>query len=177
MTKKLCPNCKHTRGIGFDFWCGEGHTEYEVFGAETNCPYYESRTGKQFTVEKNNKYIAILDKGKNIGNTYHVCALLNAQYEEIQQSKVLIKKYHNENTDLIKENEQLKHEINYLENRLDDCVCLKKENKDLKEENLELSQKILKGLFEDENDELRKENKKLKEELEWCRMTVDGLKG
>lgn len=78
---------------------------------------------------------------------------------------------------LIEENEHLKHEINYLENRLDDCVCLKKENKDLKEENLELSQKILKGLFEDENDELRRENKKLKEELKWYRMTVDGLKG
>ena len=78
---------------------------------------------------------------------------------------------------LHEENQELQHQINYLEDRLDDCICIKKENKDLKAENLELSQKILKGLFEDENAELRKENKKLKEELEWCRMTVDGLKG
>ena len=41
MTEKRCTDCKYTRGIGFDFWCGEGHTEYEVFGGTTNCPYYE----------------------------------------------------------------------------------------------------------------------------------------
>ena len=39
--KRFCKDCKHTKGIGYDFWCGDGHTEYEVFGAETNCPYYE----------------------------------------------------------------------------------------------------------------------------------------
>ncbi len=58
MTKKRCPDCKHTKGIGYDFWCGEGHTEYEVFIGETNCPYFEyhdwskgtpSRTEKRFT--------------------------------------------------------------------------------------------------------------------------------
>lgn len=38
---KRCCDCKYTKGIGYDFWCGEGHTEYEVFGAETSCPYYE----------------------------------------------------------------------------------------------------------------------------------------
>lgn len=47
-----------------------------------------------------------------------LCDLLNAQHEEIQQSKVLIKKYHNENTDLIKENEQLKSEIETLHEQL-----------------------------------------------------------
>ena len=41
MSKKLCKDCKHVKGITFDFWCGEGHTEYEVLGGETNCPYYE----------------------------------------------------------------------------------------------------------------------------------------
>lgn len=39
--KRYCKDCKHCRGIGYDFWCGEGHTEYEVFLGETNCPYYE----------------------------------------------------------------------------------------------------------------------------------------
>ena len=39
--KRFCKDCKHTRGIGYDFWCGEGHIEYEVFMGETNCPYYE----------------------------------------------------------------------------------------------------------------------------------------
>lgn len=128
-------------------------------------------TEKRFELTMNGNEVAqyeIIDHNQenltvynNLGNVYFssamkVCELLNS-FED--------------------ENEQLKHEINYLENRLDDYICLKKENKDLKEENLELSQKILKGLFEDENDELRKENKKLKKELEWCRMTVDGLKG
>ncbi len=60
MTGKRCTDCKHTKGIGYDFWCGEGHTEYEVFGAETNCPYYEyhdwskgvpSRSAKRFKIE------------------------------------------------------------------------------------------------------------------------------
>lgn len=41
LPEKRCSDCKHTKGIGYDFWCGEGHTEYEVFGAETNCPYFE----------------------------------------------------------------------------------------------------------------------------------------
>ena len=50
---------------------------------------------------------------KPYGND-EVVDLLNEQHEEIQQSKVLIKKYHNENTDLIKENEQLKSELRNL---------------------------------------------------------------
>lgn len=59
--RKKCTDCKHTKGIGYDFWCDEGHTEYEVFGGETNCPYYEyhdwskdtpSKTEKQFTFNK-----------------------------------------------------------------------------------------------------------------------------
>ena len=39
--KQVWNDCKYTKGIGYDFWCGEGHTEYEVFLGETNCPYYE----------------------------------------------------------------------------------------------------------------------------------------
>lgn len=39
--KRYCKDCKYCRGIGYDFWCGEGHTAYEVFFGETNCPYYE----------------------------------------------------------------------------------------------------------------------------------------
>ena len=44
--------------------------------------------------------------------------LLNEQHEEIQQSKVLIKKYYNENTDLINENEQLQKD----NKRLRKCI-------------------------------------------------------
>ena len=42
-------------------------------------------TEKRFTVEKNDKWIAILDKGETIGNTYHVCALLNSLSKENEQ--------------------------------------------------------------------------------------------
>ena len=59
-------------------------------------------TEKRFTIDN---FGFIFDDEELVDD---VVGLLNAQHEEIQQSKVLIKKYHNENTDLIKENEQLK---------------------------------------------------------------------
>lgn len=55
MTEKRCTDCKYTRGIGYDFWCGEGHTEYEVFGAETNCPYYEYHDWSKGTPSRTEK--------------------------------------------------------------------------------------------------------------------------
>ena len=51
---------------------------------------------KRFTVEKNDKYIAILDEGKSIGNTYHVCALLNKQHETIQSLTKQNKRLHDD---------------------------------------------------------------------------------
>lgn len=36
-----CINCKKSRGLGADVWCGEGHTEYESYMRETDCPYWE----------------------------------------------------------------------------------------------------------------------------------------
>lgn len=36
-----CSNCKKSRGLGADVWCGEGHTEYESYMRETDCPYWE----------------------------------------------------------------------------------------------------------------------------------------
>ena len=77
--RKRCTDCKHTKGIGFDFWCGEGHTEYEVFIGETNCPYFEyhdwskdtpSKTEKRFTKYVPDSYghtyiTTIIDNEKN----------------------------------------------------------------------------------------------------------------
>lgn len=65
---KRCTDCKYTKGIGFDFWCGEGHTKYESLG-ETDCPYYEyhdwskgtpSRTEKRFIFKQNGNLMEIL---------------------------------------------------------------------------------------------------------------------
>ena len=50
--KRYCKDCKYCRGIGYDFWCGEGHTEYEVFFGETNCPYYEFHDWSKGTPNK-----------------------------------------------------------------------------------------------------------------------------
>lgn len=68
-------------------------------------------------------------------NLEEIVDLLNEQHEEIQQSKVLIKKYHNENTDLIKENEQLKKDATTL---IYANQNYRKENEQLKKENREL---------------------------------------
>lgn len=38
-----CINCEYSRGIGSDVWCGDGHTEYETYMRETDCPYYKRR--------------------------------------------------------------------------------------------------------------------------------------
>ena len=42
---------------------------------------------KRFTVEKNDKWICILDNGETIGNTYHIAGLLNALHEENRKLK------------------------------------------------------------------------------------------
>lgn len=52
------------------------------------------------------------------------CEKMNILYEEIQQSKVLIKKYYNENTDLIKENEQLKKDNKRLRNCINEIFTI-----------------------------------------------------
>lgn len=97
---------------------------------------------KRFTVDKSGDFrdnktgVTIVDFGYNFNGM------------ECRDILELMNNLSDGNEQLKKENEELKHEINYLENRLDDCVCFEKENRDLKEENLELSQKILKGMFE-----------------------------
>lgn len=44
-------------------------------------------TAKRFKVEKNEKWICILDRGKSIGNLYDVCECLNTLHEENIQLK------------------------------------------------------------------------------------------
>ena len=106
MTEKRCTNCKYTRGIGFDFWCGEGHTEYEVIGAETNCPYYEyhdwskgipSKTEKRFTLIDMNNIEKVLpspikDNESDCLTCFEVVDLLNELHEENHKIKSLLLK-------------------------------------------------------------------------------------
>ena len=75
--------------------------------------------------------------------TYCIGIYDNQNNRELQNSNQVI----TELNALHEEKQELQHQINYLEDRLDDCICIKKENK------------------------------KLKKKLEWCRITVDGLKG
>ena len=111
MNEKRCTDCKYTKGIGYDFWCGEGHTEYEVFGAETNCPYYEyhdwskgtpSRTKKRFTI-KTVEEDCIFDNQdcKYYDELNMTIELLNELWEELVELK-------NKQIKSIDENEQLK---------------------------------------------------------------------
>ena len=95
MTGKRCTDCKYTKGIGYDFWCDEGHTEYEVFGAETNCPYYEyhdwskgipSKIEKRFTGEFDKQYGGVHDNGEQLTN-FEVVDLLNNLSEENMELK------------------------------------------------------------------------------------------
>ena len=58
-TMNFCKDCKYCKGIGYDFWCGEGHTEYEVFLGETNCPYYKFYDWSKGTPDR------VMNKTKN----------------------------------------------------------------------------------------------------------------
>ena len=138
--KRLCTNCKHSRGLGYDFWCGEGHTEYEVFGAETNCPYYEYHDWSKGTPSKNEKRFTTVElpKPNRWGiwydgaylSTYQVCILLN-EYVDVKKeneqlkldNKRLLSDYTdvcNDNIAVGNENEQLKNKIERIDFILDD---------------------------------------------------------
>ena len=110
MTKR-CTDCKHTRGIGYDFWCGEGHTKYEVFAGETDCPYYEyhdwsksipcrnendsinkDSNKKQFEYKRFKTDLRmVIDTTKNYGarvlTPEEIVELLNKLYEENNELK------------------------------------------------------------------------------------------
>ena len=113
--RKRCTDCKHTKGIGIDFWCGEGHTEYEVFIGKTNCPYFEyhdwskgtpSRTEKRFS-QKDEDDGEILDRNKHFAYAHS-----GYQAEKIiQELNELVET----NRALYKENKQLKQQINELQ--------------------------------------------------------------
>jgi hypothetical protein len=100
MTKRLCVNCKHSRGVGFDFWCGEGHIEYERYLAETDCPYFEgmgvdndstnSRNKKRYVQKlahgKEVNFVGIIDHKENVYlNNEKTAIRLNQQDETINQ--------------------------------------------------------------------------------------------
>ena len=94
--KLFCKDCRYSKGIGYDFWCGEGHTEYEVFTGETKCPYYEFHDwskGIPNTIE--NKRFWCLDEyesetspivdEKFAPTNGWLCDKLNKLYEENQE--------------------------------------------------------------------------------------------
>ena len=107
MTEKRCTDCKYTKGIGYNFWCGEGHTEYEVFIGETNCPYYEYHDWSKGTPSKTEKRFTIF------GEWHNDCVI-----DEIRDNTgeyVTIGRV----VDLLNENEELKSRVEYLERKID----------------------------------------------------------
>ncbi len=150
MTKKRCTDCKHTKGIGFDFWCGEGHTKYESLG-ETNCPYFEyhdwskgipSKTEKRFTKEEM----------IYLGNGY-ITIGSGTDKEKIPIEDISVRGSDIRNLD----DEQICDLLNNLA----------KENKQLEEENEELNEELMeydsfKRLYEEKIEKLKKKNEQLK---------------
>lgn len=100
MTKKRCTDCKYTKGIGYDFWCGNGHTEYEVFMGETNCPYYEYHDWSKGTPSRAKKRF-----------TYENHKVKDNKTGEVHSSNMVSVNVLNELND---ENELLKQRIDYL---------------------------------------------------------------
>jgi len=108
MTEKRCTDCKHTKGIGYDFWCGEGHTEYEVFGAETNCPYYEYHDWSKDTPSRTEKQLyEVINKEEPRGQS--------VTYKDIPcTTRTCVTRLNK----LTEENEQLQKRIMILQDKL-----------------------------------------------------------
>ena len=86
--KRLCTNCKHSRGLGYDFWCGEGHIKYEKYLAETDCPYFEvmdlqdndfNNTENDSTNSRNEKRFMLTDFDSEV----EMLEKINEQHETI----------------------------------------------------------------------------------------------
>ena len=127
MTEKRCTDCKYTKGIGYDFWCGEGHTEYEVFMGETNCPYYEYHDWSKGTPSETEKRFK------------HMINRLGMQFICYDDMEILLGTFADKDginhivtllNDLSDENEQLKSENKRLTDKLnktalelvDECI-------------------------------------------------------
>lgn len=173
--KHFCKDCKHHRGIGFDFWCGEGHTAYEVFGRETNCPYYEYHDwskgipseieDKRFTLaHENDKWWAVRDGDITLWK------------EEVIH---LLNEFDNETQQLQKENKELKTLVSFYKSFQNDARKLEKENRQLKQKisdsGTACAEEITKieEEFDKEVSRLIKENNKLKSKFS---VQLDSLK-
>lgn len=64
---KECVNCKHGRGMGSDVWCGKGHTTYETYMQETNCPFYKRMNTELKKLTGKNHILDICHKLKDTG--------------------------------------------------------------------------------------------------------------
>lgn len=162
MTGKRCTNCRHTKGIGYDFWCGEGHTEYEVFGAETNCPYYEYHdwskgipmTKKQFVAKNESVINVATDELVNASSdesaeiiVYWLNELLNGNEQLKKQLEGTIKMIHKEAYSYEKCFEELTKENKKLKQFQDDTMKL---IRSFKSRDLSTIEKILITNFEKE---------------------------
>lgn len=188
--KRFCKDCKYTKGIGFDFWCGEGHTEYEVFMGETNCPYYKFHDWSKGTPNTiKNKRFMVDDAGTLIDMhtrdmfdiVEEVCPLLNILVDENEELKSKLGYEKREHThwkkeclESINEIAQLKREIVHLNE--DDLITQKRfefrlctdelyyfyiiDNETGKEYKYLIDDELLKLL-----NELHEENNQLKKEI------------
>lgn len=145
MTGKRCTDCRYTKGIGFDFWCGEGHTEYEVFAGETNCPYYEyfdwskgvpSESEKRFTVEYIEYEPYYIDKEQEYVDVDEAELKFNdlMTMSDKQVVKCLNKLYE-DNQDLLTKKEDAEYELLHLKEKYEEVL----------EKNRLLTHKLQKG--------------------------------
>lgn len=87
---KDCTDCKKSRGLGSDVWCGDGHP-YESYMHETKCPYFED-----MHINKPVTTISISGKAKkkmSSSEIYDICLKLKELnlVKEIEQHKYSIK--------------------------------------------------------------------------------------
>lgn len=157
MTKKkrYCKDCKYCRGIGYDFWCGEGHTEYEVFLGETNCPYYEFHDWSKGTPNrtKNKRF-----EEQNPENH------LNRIYDSKNGKVIFDEDILDLLNDLNDENERLKSEYKVLHTQYQDLKKFVEHNFNEYLTREKLDRQIIK--LSDENEQFKKANKELKQQLQ-----------
>ena len=103
---KKCSNCKHHRGISFDFWCGAGHTKYESLGT-TDCPYFEYHDWSKGIPCRDKKIIKnrkkIIEKIPKVTkddvydmSVNEIIELFNEKEEKIQALEIENKELHKE---------------------------------------------------------------------------------
>ncbi len=98
---KKCSNCKHHKGISFDFWCGEGHTKYESLST-TDCPYFEYHDWskgipcRNETIKNRKKIPKVTKDDVYDMSVKEIIKLFNEKEEKIQALEIENKELHTE---------------------------------------------------------------------------------